>query len=150
MAILDRRLSDDSVAGHIEVESREKSRQSCLIRRRSRNPVSYPGLTPLRARPYPKAAGPRCPHSIMAIGHRALSTFHIGSAPSLRAPVRPLPDRWFRLQPASTSYADANTKPVVPARRRHGKGHGLLKRGHPSEIEEGDQQHRKAHESLCE
>ena len=46
MAILVRRLSDDIVAGHIEVESREKCRQSGLIRRRSRNPVSYPGWGP--------------------------------------------------------------------------------------------------------
>ncbi len=38
-----RSLSDDSVAGHAVVEKREKSRQSGLIRRRSRKVVRYPG-----------------------------------------------------------------------------------------------------------
>ncbi len=48
MTILIRRLSGDCVAGHGEVESQEKSRQSGLIRRRSRNPVSSPGKMPIR------------------------------------------------------------------------------------------------------
>jgi hypothetical protein len=43
MSRLVRNLSDDSVAGHVEVERREESRQSGLIRRRSRKVVRYPG-----------------------------------------------------------------------------------------------------------
>ena len=43
MTILLRRLSGDNVAGHVEVESREKSRQSGLIRRRNRKLVSDAG-----------------------------------------------------------------------------------------------------------
>jgi hypothetical protein len=43
MSRLIRSLSDDSVAGHVEVEMREESRQSGLIRRRSRDLVSDAG-----------------------------------------------------------------------------------------------------------
>ena len=39
MTRLIRSLSDDSAAGHVEVESREESRQSGLIRHRSRKAV---------------------------------------------------------------------------------------------------------------
>ena len=49
MTRLIRWLSADSVAGHVEVESREKSRQSGLIRRRSRNLVSDAGDAPGQA-----------------------------------------------------------------------------------------------------
>ncbi len=37
------RPADDSVAGHVETERREESRQNGLIRRRSRTAVRYPG-----------------------------------------------------------------------------------------------------------
>jgi hypothetical protein len=43
MAILIRRLSGDSVAGHVEVERQEKCRQSGRIRFRSRKSVSDAG-----------------------------------------------------------------------------------------------------------
>ncbi len=43
MAILARRLSGDSVAGHIEVERQDKRRQSWRIRSRSRKLVSDAG-----------------------------------------------------------------------------------------------------------